>query len=213
MSASNYVANRRSPLRKLFLALALLCFSAVAYAQDSKVSALPDLAAPAASDIVYCVSDPGGSAASKKCTVDNLLKSQAKFTRRVCMLQVGNGTDNIVTGDFSPFLVGRCYVPYAATIVEITAQGDAGTSSFLLERRRDSATVADLMSGALASAGTTEVCVLAKTSGTCINGTTSDGTVSLSNTALAAGDWIEVKSGTAAGSTKSLDIAVVFTVD
>jgi hypothetical protein len=132
--------------------------------------------------------------------------------RRVCMLTVGDGVNTIQDADFSPFKQGRCYVPYAATVVEITLQGDAGTPSVTVQRRRDASTLADLLSGALAGAGTTETCAMASTSQTCINGTTSSGSITLSNTALNAGDWIEVKSGT--GSTaKSLNVAVVFTVN
>jgi hypothetical protein len=132
--------------------------------------------------------------------------------RRVCMITIGDGVNTIQDADFSPFLQGRCYVPYAATIVEITLQGDAGTPTVLLQRRRDASTLADLLSGALAGAGTTETCAMASTSQTCLNGTTSSGTITLSNTALSAGDWIEVKSGT--GSTaKALDVAVVYTVN
>jgi hypothetical protein len=132
--------------------------------------------------------------------------------RRTCMLQVGDGTNTVVTADYSPFKVNACYVPYAATIVEINIQTDAGTPSVVLERRRGAATLADLLSGALAAAGTTHTCALTGTSGTCIDGTTSSNSITLSNTGLNAGDVIEVKSGT--GSTEtSMRIAVVFTVN
>jgi hypothetical protein len=134
--------------------------------------------------------------------------------RRICNLQVGDGTNTVVTADYSPFKVNACVVPYAATIVEIDVQTDAGTPSVLLERRRGAATVADLLSGALAAAGTTWTCALTGTAGTCLiaGGTTSSGSITLSNTSLNAGDVIEVKSGT--GSTEtSMRIAVVFTVN
>jgi hypothetical protein len=133
-------------------------------------------------------------------------------TRRTCMIQVGDGTNTVVTADYSPFLTGACYIPYAATVVEINIQSDAGTPSVVLERRRGAATLADLLSGALAAAGTTHTCAMASTAQTCIDGTTSSGSITLSNTSLSAGDVIEVKSGT--GSTeKSMRIAVVFTVN
>jgi hypothetical protein len=133
-------------------------------------------------------------------------------TRRVCMLQVGDGTNTVVSGDYSPFKVASCTIPYAAHVVEINIQCDAGTPSMLLERRRGAATLADLLSGALASAGTTHTCALAGTSGTCIDGTTSSGSITLSNAALTAGDVIEMKSGTASTET-SCRIATVMTVD
>jgi hypothetical protein len=133
-------------------------------------------------------------------------------TRRTCMIQVGDGTNTVVTADYSPFLTGACYIPYAATIVEVNIQSDAGTPSVQLERRRGAATLADLLSGALAAAGTTHTCAMSSTSQTCIDGTTSSNSITLSNTSLNAGDVIEVKSGT--GSTeKSMRIAVTFTVN
>jgi hypothetical protein len=132
--------------------------------------------------------------------------------RRACSLQVGDGTNTVVTADYSPFKVASCKVPYAATIVEIDLQSDAGTPSVLLERRRGAATLADLLSGALAAAGTTPTCALTGTSGTCIDGTTSSGSITLSNTGLNAGDVIEVKSGT--GSTEtSTRITIIWTVN
>jgi hypothetical protein len=128
------------------------------------------------------------------------------------MIQVGDGTNTVVTADYSPFLTGACYIPYAATIVEVNIQSDAGTPSVQLERRRGAATLADLLSGALAAAGTTHTCAMSSTSQTCIDGTTSSNSITLSNTSLNAGDVIEVKSGT--GSTeKSMRIAVTFTVN
>jgi len=132
--------------------------------------------------------------------------------RRACSLTVGDGTNTVVSGDYSPFKVSSCKVPYAATIVEIDLQSDAGTPSVLLERRRGAATLADLLSGALAAAGTTPTCALTGTSGTCIDGTTSSGSITLSNTSLNAGDVIEVKSGTASTET-STRITIVWTVN
>jgi hypothetical protein len=133
-------------------------------------------------------------------------------TRRVCMLQVGDGTNTVVSGDYSPFKVSSCTIPYAAHVVEVNIQCDAGTPSILIERRRGAATLADLLSGALASAGTTHTCALAGTAGTCIDGTTSSGSITLSNAALNAGDVIEMKSGTASTET-SCRIATILTVD
>jgi hypothetical protein len=78
-----------------------------------------------------------------------LQKMAVVNTRRTCMIQVGDGTNTVVTGDYSPFKTGACYVPYAATIVEVNIQSDAGTPSVLLQRRRGAATLADLLSGAL----------------------------------------------------------------
>lgn len=121
-------------------------------------------------------------------------------TRRTCYIETGDGSNTTVTADYSPFIQGSCAFPYPATLVEINIQCDAGTPSILLQRRRGSATLADLLSGALASAGTTHTCAMSSTGATCIDGTTSSGSITLSNTSLNAGDVIEVKSGT--GSTE-----------
>jgi hypothetical protein len=135
-------------------------------------------------------------------------------TRRTCMIVIG--ADNgavLVDSDIGPQLA-QCYIPSAATIVEINTRSDAGTPSVLLQRRRGpgAGSVADIQSAALASASTGK-CAMSSTSQTCIDGTTSSATVTLSNTSLNAGDWIEVKSGTAGGTAKRLSIAVVYTID
>jgi hypothetical protein len=188
-------------------------------------SAAPAYVQPAFTDLsgsMACSQNPAGtgdvtnSAGSCANTIAANAVTSAKMavvnTRRTCMIQVGDGTNTVVTGDYSPFKTGACYVPYAATIVEVNIQSDAGTPSVLLQRRRGAATLADLLSGALAAAGTTHTCALAGLSGTCIDGTTSSGSITLSNTSLNAGDVIEVKSGTASTET-SMRIAVVFTVN
>jgi hypothetical protein len=133
-------------------------------------------------------------------------------TRRTCMLTVGDGTNTVASGDYSPFKVGRCYVPYAATIVEVLLQSDAGTPSVQLQKRNGASTVTDILSGALAAAGTTKTCAKTSTSATCIDGTTSSGSITISTTALAAGDYVEVKSGTAS-TEKNMTIAVTWTVN
>lgn len=132
--------------------------------------------------------------------------------RRVCALPVGDGTNTVVSGDYSPFKVGRCIIPYAATIVEVFAQSDAGTPSFQLQRRVGASTVTDILSGALATAGTTKVCAKTGTSATCIDGTTSSGSITISTTSLSAGDILEMKSGTAS-TEKRTDVFVVYTVN
>jgi hypothetical protein len=133
-------------------------------------------------------------------------------TRRTCMMTVGDGANTVASGDYAPFKVNRCYIPYAATIVEVLLQSDAGTPSVQLQKRHGASTVTDLLSGALAAAGTTKTCAMSATSQTCIDGTTSSGSITVSTTSLAAGDYIEVKSGTASTET-NMTIAVTFTVN
>ena len=133
---------------------------------------------------------------------------------RVCMIVIG--ADNggaLANADISP-QGQQCYVSTASTIVEINVRADAGTPNVLLQRRRGAATVADLSSAVLATgAAGAAACAMSSTSQTCLDGTTSSGTVTLSNTALNAGDWIETKSATAGGTAKRLSIAVVYRVN
>jgi hypothetical protein len=143
------------------------------------------------------------------CTKDSSGSTHCAVGLRVCMLQVGDGTNTVVSGDYAPFKTSSCYIPYAATILEIELQSDAGTPSVLLERRRGAATLADLLSGALPAAGTTRTCARSTISTTCYDGTTSSGSITLSNTTLAAGDILEVKNGTASTET-STRIAITF---
>lgn len=96
---------------------------------------------------------------------------------------------------------GRCQVPGTATLVEVDTWASSGTPSALLERfRPNGATVADLLSGALPTgAAGIFSCATATISQTCIDGITSSGSITLSNTVLNAGDVIRVKSATAGG--------------
>jgi hypothetical protein len=143
---------------------------------------------------------------SKATTVATKLKT------KTCMLPVGDGTNTVASGDYSPFKVARCYVHDAGTLIEVLLQTDAGTPSVQIEKRHGASTVTDLLSGVLAANGTTKTCALTSTSGTCADGTTSSGSVTISTTSLAAGDYIEVKSGTAS-TEKRMDIAVTWTVN
>lgn len=47
---------------------------------DSKLTALTEETAPAGDDLVYMVVDPGGTAADRKATVNNLLRYEETFT-------------------------------------------------------------------------------------------------------------------------------------
>lgn len=133
---------------------------------------------------------------------------------RSCTIQTGS--DNgaaLVDADIAP-QKHQCYVPHAATITEIRVTADAGTPSVLLQRRRGGTTVADLMSGSLVTAAAgAAACVKSTISTPCADGTASSSTVTLSNTALAAGDEIETKTATAGGTAKAIQIHIVWTVN
>jgi len=98
-------------------------------------------------------------------------------------------------------ITGRCQVPGTATLIEVDNWASGGTPQATLERfRPNGATTADLISGPLATgAAGIFSCATATISQTCIDGITSSGSVTLSNTVLNAGDVIRVKSATAGG--------------
>jgi hypothetical protein len=163
-------------------------------------------------DLTGDVTTSGSKATTIVANAVTSAKMAVVNTRRTCMLTVGDGTNTVASGDYSPFKVGRCYVPYAATIVEVLVQSDAGTPSVQLQKRHGASTVTDLLSGALAAAGTTKTCAMSSTSATCIDGTTSSGSITISTTSIAAGDYVEIKSGTAS-TEKNMTVAVTWTVN
>jgi hypothetical protein len=135
-------------------------------------------------------------------------------TRRTCMIVVGADNGAVLGNtDIAP-LGQQCYVPFAATIVEINVRADNGTPSVVVQRRRGASTTAVLLSATLATASSGgAACAMSAVSQTCIDGTTSSGSVTLSNMTLNAGDWIETSSATAGGTAKRMSIAVVYTVN
>ncbi len=132
-------------------------------------------------------------------------------TRRTCMIDVGadNGTA-LVDADLGPQL-DQCFIPFAATVVEVEVMADAGTPSVIVQRSHLGTPTA-LLSGALATASAGAV-ACSNTGGTTgLDGTTTC-TNTLQNTAVAVGDWIGLTSGTAGGTAKRMSVAVVFTVN
>jgi hypothetical protein len=132
-------------------------------------------------------------------------------TRRVCSIIVGaeNGSA-LADADIAP--QGRqCYVPFAATVVELMVAADAGTPSVVVRRNR-AGTGANFISSALATAASGGL-ACSNTGGTTgLDGATSC-SATLQNTGLTAGDWIELVSGTAGGVAKRMSIAVTYTVN
>jgi pectate lyase len=131
---------------------------------------------------------------------------------RVCMLPVDqdNAASPIVDGDLGP--QGRlCFVPYNATVIEITVAADAGTPNVIVARNH-AGTLANLTSSALAT-GSAGALACSNTGGTAgLDGvTTCSGT--LQNTSLSKGDWLELRSGTAGGTAKRMSIAVTYTIN
>ncbi len=130
--------------------------------------------------------------------------------RRVCTIDVGadNAAVALVNADLGP--QGRqCFIPSAATVLEITIAADAGTPTVLPARNR-AGTLANLLSSALATASSGGL-ACSNVGGTVgIDGaTTCSGT--LQNATLAAGDWLDLNTGaTAGGTAKRMSISITW---
>jgi hypothetical protein len=60
-------------MRRVLPLLLLALLYGQAFGADSTVTDLTENTTPAATDILYCVIDPGGTPLSRKCTIDNVL--------------------------------------------------------------------------------------------------------------------------------------------
>lgn len=105
----------------------------------------------------------------------------------------------------------QVFIPYAATIVEVTVAADAGTPSVQV-RKNHGGTTTNLLSGALSTAASGGL-ACSNTGGTLgLDGATTC-TNTLTTTAIAAGDWLELTSGTAGGTAKRMSISITWTVN
>jgi len=130
------------------------------------------------------------------------------------------GADNAVSylanSDLGP-QTRQYFFPVAATIVEITVSADAGNPSILINKNHGG-TQTNLLSGTLATAAAgAPACARTAPAATCIDGTTSSGTVTVVTTSnanvIAAGDWIELTSGTAGGAARRMTVCWTVTVN
>ena len=150
----------------------------------------------------------------------NSAKQAVVNNRRTCLIQNDTQTATpLVAANFS----GSCEIPFAATIVEVDVWGGAGvtggtvtttgTGSINLQKFTPNGGAATtLLSGALATASG-YACALTSASGTCIGGTTSSANVTISTTALSAGDWIRISAATPDAAQTWYRVAVVYTVN
>lgn len=121
-----------------------------------------------------------------------------------------NGAAALANADISPQR-GQCFIPAAATVVEITVRADAGTPSVIVSKNH-AGTQTALLASALATAASGGL-ACSNTGGTAgLDGATTC-SATLQNTSLAAGDWIDLTGGTAGGTAKRLSIAITFTVN
>ena len=137
-----------------------------------------------------------------------------KFRTRTNCFDLGadNASSDLVDADIGP--QGRILmVPVAATATEITVSGNAGTPSVIV-RVNHAGSASDLLSGALATASSGGVACSKASATTGLDGvTTCSGT--LQNTSIAAGDWIETKTGSgfASPGAKRFSVCLTWTVN
>jgi hypothetical protein len=131
---------------------------------------------------------------------------------KTCSIVVGadNASVTLVNADLGP-QGGQCFIPVAATVLEITVKADNGAPNVIVQKEQGTTPTA-LLGAALATAGSGGVACSRATVTLCLDGvTTSSGT--LQNTSLAAGNWIGLASGSAGGTAKRMSIAVTYTVN
>ena len=130
---------------------------------------------------------------------------------RVCDVAVGDTSGGVITDAQLGPQKRLCYIPAAATIVEMDVAADAGTPNVIVAVDH-AGSKRNIVSGALATASSGAIACSKTTSTTGIDGvTTCTGT--LQNTSVAAGDYLEMVSGTAGGTAKLMTIHVIYTVN
>lgn len=132
-------------------------------------------------------------------------------TRGACDIPVGDTTGSAITnGQLGP-QSRICYMPAAATIVEMDVNADAGTPNVIVGKNH-AGSITNIVSSALATAAAGGI-ACSNTGGTTgINGATTC-SATLQNTSLAAGDYLELVSGTAGGTAKFFVVHVIYTIN
>jgi hypothetical protein len=133
-----------------------------------------------------------------------------QLTRRTCTFNFGanNAASALVDADLGP-QNRSCYIPYAATIVEMIVTADAGTPSIIVGVNH-AGSISNIVSSALATAASGG---LACSRPTAVVGfdTVTTCSATLQNTSIAAGDWLQPVSGTAS-TAKGMTVVTTFTV-
>jgi hypothetical protein len=132
-------------------------------------------------------------------------------TRRVCDIPVGDESSSSVIANAQLGPQKRlCYVPAASTVVEMDVSADGGTPNVIVAVNH-AGTDSNIVSSALATAASGGI-ACSNTGGTTgIDGATTC-SATLQNTSVAAGDYLELVSGTAGGTAKLMTIHVVYVI-
>lgn len=132
-------------------------------------------------------------------------------TYRVCDISIGDTSGSAITNAQLGPQSRVCFIPAASTIVEMDVNADGGTPNVIVGRNR-SGTIVNIVSAALATAGSGGI-ACSNTGGTTgINGATTCSST-LQNTGLNAGDYLELVSGTAGGTAKFMVAHIIYTVN
>jgi hypothetical protein len=129
-----------------------------------------------------------------------------------CDLAFGSakaGTAALADADLGP-QPGVCFIPGAATVVEIEVRANGGTPSIVMGVDHGGA-VGNLVSSQLGTAASGGRACSKATAAAGIDGTACGAT--LQNTALSAGDYIQAVSGTAGGVATWMTVHVVYTIN
>jgi hypothetical protein len=134
-------------------------------------------------------------------------------TRRTCDIAVGDTSGSALTnGQLGP-QKNVCYIPFAATVVEVIVEADGGTPNVIIGRVTAGAGAAtNLVSSALATAASGARACSKTTAVTGIDGATTCA-ATLQNTSVAAGDTIGLVSGTAGGTAKFFTAHIVYLIN
>lgn len=132
-------------------------------------------------------------------------------TRRVCDIVVGDTTGSAVTNAQLGPQKRICFIPAAATLVELDVSADGGTPNVIVGNNT-AGTITNVVSSALATASSGGIACSKTSAVTGIDGATTC-SATLQNTSLAAGSYLELVSGTAGGTAKLMTIHLVYTIN
>jgi hypothetical protein len=136
----------------------------------------------------------------------------ATMQKQSCDLTFGSaksGMTPLANADLGP-QPGVCFIPGAATVVEIDVRANTGTPAIIMGIDH-AGTVNNLVSAALATAASGGRACSKTTAVAGIDTTTCSAT--LQNTAIAAGDYIQAVSGVADGVATWMTVHVVYTIN
>jgi hypothetical protein len=133
----------------------------------------------------------------------------AAGARRTCDIAIGDTSSaSVVTNAQLGPQKRVCYIPAAATILELDVAADGGTPNVIVGRNT-AGTLVNIVSAALATAAAGGI-ACSNTGGTLgLDGATTC-SATLQNTALAQGAYLELVSGTAGGTAKFMTIHIIY---